>query len=120
MVVGCQTMQERESTDGYSLDYTGIVCPGTDATAITVLESLAGTITSYVSDDRNLAAAIGVIDFQRPSLSGYKSIGNQHLVEYLFGDYVRSDVVLPGEGGVRIVVDACKESIVGGSFFVGY
>ena len=73
-------------------------------------------IRDYVSSNPDLRSATGVLDFNVPSLVGYKVAGNQPLVEFLFANFLRSDVILPGEGGVKIVVDPCADVVVFGNF----
>jgi len=114
---GCEAMDTSLNTDNFAYDYDGVVCPGTSITADTLFQSVSKNIVSYVANDEELKAAIGVVSFQKPTLSGYKHAGDRHLVQYLFGSFVRHDIVLPGEGGVSILVDGCEKAILSGSFF---
>lgn len=114
---GCLTMDSNNYTDGFNYDYVGNVCPGTDVTAESLFQSIAKKIEIRISEDEELRAAVGVVDLKKPTVIGYKSAGRRHLVQFLFGTFLRHDAILPGEGGVLVVVDACSEKIMEASFF---
>jgi hypothetical protein len=117
MLNGCLTMENDNYTDGFNYDYVGNVCPGTDVTAKSLFQSVAKKIEIHISEDVELRAAVGVVDLEEHTVIGYKSAGTRHLVQFLFGTFLRHDVILPGEGGILVVVDACSEKIVEASFF---
>lgn len=114
---GCHSMQNDSYSIGFDYDYYGIVCPVTGNTAEGLFQSVRREIEVLISTDSELSAAVGVIDFREPTLIGYKKAKKQLLVQFLFGKFLRHDVVLPGEGGVLVVVEACDETIIDASFF---
>lgn len=102
---------------GFEYEDFRISCNGAQVDANELLDKMSASILAYVSEHEELAGSVGVIDYQKPGLVGYKKNGDDQLIQYLFSTYTRTDVQLPGEGGVNIVIDPCKESILHGSYF---
>ena len=117
LLSACVTVADNNYSDDFNYDYVGDVCPGTDVTIESLFQSVAKKIENHISEDDELRAAVGVVDLSKPTLAGYKSDGSTHLVQYLFGTFLRYDVILPGEGGVSAIVDACSERVTDVSFF---
>jgi hypothetical protein len=75
------------------------------------------SLFEYLTNSENLRRPLNVIDYKNPSLIGYKKIAEDQLVQYLFAAYLRSDVILSEEGGVNIVLDPCRGTIIYGNYF---
>ena len=117
LICGCHSMAYVREGDNFDMDYAGIVCPGKTETKDDLFELMMERIERHILEDDELGAAIGVINFQKPSYAGYGKVGDRYIVEFIFAQYIRHDVMLPGEGGVLVDIDSCSRTIVHSNFF---
>ena len=115
--MSCASVSNSRYVTGFDYDAPTIACRGADVNPETRRRELQKELLDYIAQSRDLRISVDVIDYETPSLIGTKTIGQTKLIQYLFAERLRTDVMLPGEGGVNIVIDACQQKIVYGNFF---
>jgi hypothetical protein len=108
---------QQNFTTGFQYEQFQISCRGKSVSTSELWKKSRPRLLTYIAKDDELKGALGVIDFEKTSLTGYKKVGNRNLVQYLFSSRLRSDIILPQEGGVSVVVDACTGKTIYADFF---
>ena len=118
---GAETALPREYYVGYSTDAPGLMgdrfsCPHGRVDLRALMEELRQAIDDKLSAN-HLGDIRDVIDLDAPDEIGAKAIEGQFYVRYLFSQRLSSDVVIPGEGGVILIVRPCSKEVVDAVFF---
>lgn len=102
---------------GFKYESYEIRCEGIVVNPRELLAEMTEEIKNFLSRDQVLRDTLDVIDYTKPNLIGHKNAEGRVLVQYLFATQVQPDVLLPGEGGVSVVIEACRRKVEFANFF---
>lgn len=102
---------------GFQYDDFQIICGREVLVAEELLRELTPSLLDYIEGDEKLRGVNDVVDLSRPNMTGYKKLGSESLLKYMFATYLMPDVLIPGEGGIMVVVDPCEKRLLYVNYF---
>lgn len=102
---------------GFRYDDFQIMCGHEVLVAEELLRELTPSLLDYIEGDENLRGVNEVVDLSRPNITGYKKLGSESFLKYMFGTFLMPEVLIPGEGGIMVVVDPCKKRLLYVNYF---